>query len=129
MMLYNFDAVKNIAKDCVILRSGDYSLYNVNFRVMDMMSGKEILRRDLGELNAPAYDLHMNWQLPVSAYYRIFFAARNGQWHQDLQLRYCNDLKYWSVATRVYDRSGRDIRFEKIDNDFISKFGQPIWRE
>jgi len=35
--------------------------------------------RDLGEIDAPAVMLPINWKLTPSVYWRIFFAARNGQ--------------------------------------------------
>jgi len=127
-MLYNFDLVQSIARDFVIIRCGEYPLYDVRFRILDMNDNREIMSRQWGEINAPADFLNIQWILPESAYYRIFFHARNGSWHQDLLLKRSTSAGCWLAATCVRGNMG-EIRFEYIDNCFISEFGAPTWRE
>lgn len=126
--LYNFDIVQSIARDFVIIRCGEYPLYDVRFRILDMNDNREIMSRQWGEINAPADCLNIQWILPESAYYRIFFHARNGSWHQDLLLKRSTSAGFWLTATCVRGNMG-EIRFEYIDNCFISEFGAPTWRE
>jgi hypothetical protein len=128
-MLYYFDMTKNIGKDWVVIRRGDYPLYDVQIRIRDMYANKDVMRENLGEINAPAIFTRVAWQLPESVYYRIFFHARNGSWNQDLILKRSDAAKCWLAATRVKDRSGREVVFEHIDNpDFVNEFGEPTWR-
>jgi hypothetical protein len=94
-----------------------------------MDADKDVMRENLGEINAPAIFTYVAWQLPESVYYRIFFHARNGGWNQDLILRRSASAKCWLAATRVKDRSGRETAFEHVDNPaFVAEFGEPTWR-
>lgn len=127
-MLYNFDLVQNVARKFVIIRRGEYTLYDVRLRIRDMNTNQDIMKKSWGEINAPADDLIDKWKLPISAYYRVFFHARNGSWSQDLLLNRSTSAKYWLAATCVRGKDG-SIRFEYIDNDFISEFGTPTWRQ
>ena len=127
-MLYNFDLVQSIARHFVIIRCGEYPLYDVRFRIRDMNANRDIFSRSWGEINAPSDDFNVKWILPESAYYRVFFHARNGSWNQDLLLNRSTSAGYWLAATCVRGKMG-EIRFEDIDNCFISEFGAPTWRE
>lgn len=127
-MLYYFDMTKSIAKDWVVIRRGDYPLYDVQIRIRDMDADKDVMRESLGEINAPAIFTRVAWPLPESVYYRIFFHARNGSWNQDLILKRSSKKGYWPVATRVKDKKGREIVHEEIYDDFITEFGEPKWR-
>jgi hypothetical protein len=128
-MLYYFDMAKNFAKDWVVIKRGDYPLYEVQIRITDMDANKDVMRENLGEINAPAIYTHVAWQLPESVYYRVFFHARNGGWHQDLILKRSASAKCWLAATRVKDKKGREVVFEHIDNpNFVDEFGEPTWR-
>lgn len=126
-MLYNFDLSQNIARDFVIIRQGEYPLYDVRVRIRDMDANKDIMQRQWGEINSPADYLIVRWPLPLSIYYRIFFHARNGSWNQDLILSRSTSAQCWLAATRVLERSG-EARFEHIDNGFIDEFGLAVWR-
>ena len=75
-MLYHFDMDGSFARDFVIIRKGDYPLYDVRLRIMDMDAGRDVLERPLGEMNAPADVLRLTWPLPDHAYYRVFFHAK-----------------------------------------------------
>lgn len=128
-MLYHFDVAKSIAQQWVVIRRGDYPLYDVQIRIMDMDAGKDVVRESLGEINAPAVYTHVKWQLPESVYYRVFFHARNGSGNQDLILKRSPKKEYWAAATRVKDKKGREVVFEHMDNpDFVDEFGEPEWR-
>jgi hypothetical protein len=127
-MLYYFDMTKNIAKDWVVIRRGDYPLYDVQIRIRDMDADKDVMRESLGEINAPAIFTRVAWPLPESVYYRNFFHARNGSWNQDLILKRSSKKGYWPTATRVKDKKGREVVHEEIYDDFITEFGQPTWR-
>jgi hypothetical protein len=78
---------------------------------MDML--KDVLDKSWGEINAPADYLLLQWPLPESAYYRVFFHARNGSWNQDLILRRSEAAQCWLAATRVLDKHGRDVAFRR----------------
>jgi hypothetical protein len=127
-MLYYFDMAKAIAKDLSVIRRGDYPLYDLSLRVVDMDAGRDLVREQLGEISSPAICWRVKWPLPESVYYRIFFHARNGSWHQDLILKRSSSAECWLAATHVKDRSGREIVFEHIDNGFVDEFGEPTWR-
>ncbi|SRR6266446_5902634 len=129
-MLYNFDIQAAVARDFVIIRQGKYPLYDVRVRIRDMDAGKDVFERPWGEISAPAeYLPRVKWSLAPSVYYRVFFHARNGQWHQDLILKRSEVRKCWVAATRVFDKRGKDVVFEHIDHpDFVNEFGAPAWR-
>lgn len=127
-MLYHFDMTKAIAQNFVIIRRGDYPLYDVRFRIMDMDANTDVMKRQWGELNSPADYLILQWPLPESVYYRIFFHARNGSWNQDLILKRSSSVECWLAATRVLDRGGREVVFKHVDGGFVEEFGAPTWR-
>jgi len=127
-MLYDFDMTKNVARNFVVIREGKYPLYDVRLRIRDMDANKDLVTKQWGELNSPADYLLMQWPLPESVYYRIFFHARNGSWNQDLQLRKSASARCWLAASRVLGKNGSDVIFEHTDNHFIVEFGTPIWR-
>ncbi len=127
-MLYYFDVKEAIARHLCVIRRGDYPLYDVSVRVRDMDADRDLTQERLGEINAPAVCWGVKWPLPESVYYRIFFHARNGSWHQDLILKR-SKRDYWTAATRVKDKKGKEVVFEHIDNfDFVHEFGEPTWR-
>lgn len=125
-MLYHFDLGKNVAQNFVIIRKGEFPLYDVRFRIRDMDAARDVHERNWGELNSPADFILMKWPLPDAAYYRVFFHARNGAWSQDLILRRVDEAGCWLAATRV--RGDRDVVFEHIDNEFDEHCGEPQWR-
>lgn len=126
-MLYHFDIDRHIAKDFVIIRKGEYPLYDVRLRITDLDRLRDIYQQNWGEINSAAVYQHPKWQLPENVYYRAFFFARNGSWHQDLVLRLSRESKYWLAATRVIGIKG-EVLFEQYDNSFIAIFGQVEWR-
>ena len=126
-MLYHFDLAQNIAQNFVVIKQGQYPLYDVRIRIHDADLGKDILEASWGEINAPADYQLGRWPIPENAYFRAFFHARNGSWHQDLILRKSSAAQCWRAATRVLGRSG-DTLFEHIDLDFEKEFGLPAWR-
>lgn len=126
-MLYHFDLQKNIANNFVVIRKGEFPLHDVRMRIRDMATGQEF-NRQWGEMNAPADYLMVKWPLAASVYYRVFYHARNGSWHQDLQLRRSEKGQCWLAATRVIGNRG-DIRFEYTDNGHIEEFGLPNWQQ
>jgi hypothetical protein len=127
-MLYDFDMTRALARNFVVIRQGDYPLYDVRIRIRDMDAGKDVLEENWGEINSPADYRIVEWALPPSVYYRIFFHARNGSWNQDLLLKRSSSAECWLAATHVKDMSGREIVFEHVDNGFVDEFGEPIWR-
>lgn len=128
-MLYHFDMTKALARNFVVIRIGDYPLYDVRQRIRDMDAGRDVLTQNWGEINSPADFLIVKWPLPESAYYRIFFHARNSSWNQDLMLNRSSSAKCWLAATQVKSRDGREVVFEQIDNGFAEEFGEPTWRQ
>jgi hypothetical protein len=127
-MLYHFDLTQSVAHNFVIIRKGEYPLYDVRLRIRDMNKGVDVVERLWGEMNSPADYLLLEWPLAESVYYRIFFHARNGSWNQDLLLRRSEIASCWLAATRVLGIRG-EVRFEHIDNEFTGEFGQPVWRQ
>ena len=128
VMFYNFDLALNIAREFVIIRRGEYPLYDLRIRIMDMDRGVDMLETPIGELNSAAVYSQVEWPLPPSAYYRIFFFARNGNWRQDLQLRRSSEAGCWLAATVVYGHQQAPV-YQHIDNEFEHFFGAPIWRD
>lgn len=127
LMLYHFDLQRNIAQNFVVIREGTYPLYDVRLRILNMDSGVEV-QKHWGEISAPAEFSMVKWQLGQSEYYRIFIHARNGQYHQDLQLRRSEMFQCWLAATRVTTIDGAGIRHQHIDDGFERELGAPIWR-
>ena len=128
-MLYDFDLAASCARNLAIIREGDFPLYDVRLRVRDMDASHDVFERSWGAINAPADYLILKWQLPPSVYYRIFFHARNGNWNQDLILRRSESARCWLAATRVMDRTGRNVIFTHIDNGCDEQFGAPHWQQ
>jgi hypothetical protein len=127
-MLYHFDLEANIAQNFVVIRMGAYPLYDVRLRIRDMDAQEDVFAKNFGEVNSPADYLMVKWNLPTNVYYRVFFSARNGSWHQDLILRKSERTSCWLAATRVFGDT-KNVRFEHFDRDFVAEFGNPTWRE
>lgn len=127
-MLYHFNTQENLAYNFALIRKGEFPLFDVRIRIRDMDLGKDVVTKDWGEINSPADYLMVAWPLRDSLYYRVFFHARNGSWHQDLLLRKLNSQGYWAAATRVVGPKG-DILFEHTDDpEYSDHFGRPDWR-
>lgn len=127
LMLYHFDLQKNIAQNFVVVRKGQYPLYDVRLRILNMDNRVE-LNKQWGEISAPAEFNFVKWPLSPHDYYRVFIHARNGQYHQDLQLRRSDTSECWLAATRVTTTDGSAVRFQHIDDGYESEFGAPGWR-
>lgn len=127
-MLYHFDLLKSVAHNFVVIRHGDFPLYDVRLRIMDMDANKNILERLWGEINAPSDFLMLDWPLPKEIYYRVFFHARNGNWVQDLILKRSSLVECWLAATRL-KRGAGEIILQHIDDGFENEFGLPEWRD
>jgi hypothetical protein len=127
LMLYHFDLQKNIAQNFVVIREGSFALYDVRLQILNMNNGVEI-KKQWGEISAPAEYNLVKWPLSGSEYYRVFIHARNGQYHQDLLLRRSDASQCWLAATRVSTTDGASYRFTHVDNGYESEFGAPAWR-
>ncbi|WP_437930148.1 hypothetical protein WMF37_13255 [Sorangium sp. So ce291] len=127
-MLYHFDLDRNIARNFGLIRRGEFPLYDVRFRIRDMDAGKDVANKNWGEMNSPADFIFVEWPLHPSIYYRIFFHARNGSWHEDLILKRSVQAQCWLAAARVMGKRGNDIVYSHIDNGFVPEFGEPAWR-
>lgn len=125
LMLYNFDVGLNIAREFVVIREGDFPLYDVRLRIRDMDAGGDVHSENWGEISAPAEFRDVEWPLRDSVYYRIFFHARNGQWHQDLALKKSVEEGFWKAATRVL---GTDGSTEVLVKDEFSDDQKVQWR-
>jgi hypothetical protein len=128
LMLYHFNLQKKIAQNFVVIRKGEFPLYDVRLRILNMKSKVE-LNKQWGEISAPAEFNLVKWALDPCEYYRIFIHARNGQWHQDLQLKRSEASQCWLAATKVIWRDGSAVRFQHLDNGYESEFGKPIWEK
>ena len=126
-MLYHFDMSSSVARNWVVIRKGEYPLFNVRIRITDMDIGADVWNEDLGELNSPADFRILEWPLRDELYYRVWFGARNGQWRQDLILKRSNEAECWLAATKVYG-SKLEVWFSHFDNEFEAHFGPPVWR-
>lgn len=124
LMLYHFDLEKNIAQNFVVNRQGAFALHDVRLRIFNMNSGVEI-KKQWGEISAPAEYNLVKWPLSANEYYRVFIHARNGQYHQDLLLRRSDASQCWLAATRVSTIDGASFRFTHVDNGYESEFGAP----
>ena len=129
LMLYHFDLQNQIAQQFAVIRKGQYPLYDVGFRIVDINSNRELLNSQLGEISAPAICNAVKWPLSSSEYYRIFVHARNGQYHQDLQLNRSEVSNCWLAATRVFGIDGSSVRLGHFDAEYESAFGSPTWKQ
>lgn len=127
VMLYDFDLAKALARNFVYIRCGEFPLFDVRLRIVDMESNVELLSRPLGELNSPADYCMVKWHLRDQVYYRLFFHARNGDWMQDLQLHRSVAANCWLAATWVI-RNGEIVHYYK-DSEFDELVGAPAWRD
>lgn len=135
VMLYNFDIAKKIARDFATIKVGEFNLYDLHIRMVTFPDPEdansrpvEVINKELGEHNSPAWGAIVEWPMLDRLYVRIFFSARNGQWHQDLQLLRSDEDRCWLAATRVIGRNGRDVLFTHTDHEFVERFGDPEWR-
>lgn len=128
-MLYHFDLRAAVAQQVVVIKHGDFSVFDLSFRVRDMDRSADVFMHALGNLNQSAVMIGGRWSLSAQVYYRIFFHARNGSWHQDLILRRSQAASCWLAATRVLGQDGRSVVFVHLDPDFESQFGPAEWRE
>jgi len=128
IMLYHFDLNLCIARNLCVIRMGEFPLYDLRFRVHDLARGKDVLQTPSTELNSPADYVILEWPLPDDVYYRVFFHARNGNWHQDLQLKKSPAANCWLAATRVQGLQ-QLADFQHVDDGFAEEFGEPIWRQ
>lgn len=126
LMLYHFDLAENIAQNLVVIRAGEFPLYDLRIRLRDMDRGLDVLEENWGELNSPADYRLVKWPLPDSVYYRAFFHARNGSWHQDLQLKRSTKANCWLAATRVWGHQ-QAPDFQQVDQQYLEEFGSPTW--
>lgn len=127
-MLYHFDLQRNVAQNFVVIRKGEYPLYDLRIRITDMDSGKDVFQANWGELNTAADYQIVRWPLHPVIYYRISFFARNGNWSQDLQLRRSGEDQCWLAATVVRGHQ-QSPEFQHVDNGFVEGFGEPVWRD
>lgn len=127
VMLYHFDLVEAVAQQLTVIKDGEFPLYNVNVRIIDMDTGQRRFAAEWGDLDAPAYFWSAKWSLKDENYLRVFFRARNGGWHQDLILRRSDQDRCWLAATRVFGlQQAPDL--QHIDHEFRERFGDPVWR-
>jgi Effector-associated domain 11 len=127
-MLYFFDFQQNIARQFAVIKVGDFTLYDLRYRVVNMQTNKDVGSWQHGELNSPADYPPIKWGLQGSMYLRFFFNARNGAWHQDLILKKSVSANCWLAATMVKGKNGRDVIFEYLDPEFEKEFGPPVWK-
>jgi hypothetical protein len=127
-MLYHFDLDQAVAKNIVVIRKGEYPLYDLRIRVTDLDSSRDVLNESWGEMNSPADFKLDRWSLAPRVYYRVAFHARNGNWNQDLILNRSDAAGCWLAATRVRSRDGRATAFSHVDREFEAEFGAPVWR-
>lgn len=132
-MLYYFDLQQEVAKQAVVIKNEEYPLYNAHITVTDVDTGQTLMDSNLGEISGggksgtAALWWNVAWKLRPSIHYSIWFSARNGVWHQDLQLRKSTKAQCWLAATRVTSGSGKEL-FQHIDPDYVKEFGNPGWQ-
>ncbi|WP_433664706.1 hypothetical protein ACQPW1_22685 [Nocardia sp. CA-128927] len=127
-MLYHFDLDEAVARNFVIIKSGEYPLYNVTLRIVDMDTNQQQYAEAWGDLDAPAYYRLGKWSLKGENYLRAFFTARNGQWHQDLILKRSDSDNCWLAATRVRGLQ-QAPDFQHMNDGFRDRFGDPAWMD
>lgn len=127
-MLYHFDLDMDVAHDFCVIRKGDYPLYDLRIRIIDMdLPTMDIFNETWGEISAPAELRQGDWSLKPACYFRVLFHARNSDWYQDLLLDRSDSARCWLAATRVIETNGRDEIFRHVDNEFVAEFGEPSW--
>ena len=128
LMFYNFDINKSIAQNYCIIKSGDSTLYDVSYQIMDINIIEYVLVKSHEELSS-VFDFYTTQHsLRENAYYRIYFTARNERWSQDLILRKSEKYQRWLASTIVRNKKGKGIVYSKTDDNFEDEFGPPIWK-
>jgi len=116
------DPTDGSPKRWTVIRVGNCPLHDLQMRVADMdvpdERGWNIFSSTWSEIDAPSLVFSGSWALGPENYYRIFFTARNGSWHQDLILHQGR-----SAITRVFSSRGKLI-LEHKDDPSLS----PQWR-
>ena len=72
-MLYHFDLDHNVARNFVIIRKGNYPLYDLRLRICDMNTGKDVFSRAWGELNSPADFYYLSGNFLMMYIIEFFF--------------------------------------------------------
>lgn len=130
----------------IVLHEGEYPLYDVNMRVVDLSKFKILPNGAiagqtslfLGDFPVGPTALGpLSYSFPAKgekASFNIFFSAKNGFWVENLRTRFVNGK--WVSAYRVfrYRLTGGKLRpytlFEKHDRGYpISKNGEPDWSD
>jgi len=137
MMISSIDPKTNLGIP-VVIHEGDYPLYDINARIVDLQKLRDIKDNTftsfmqtqtvlkIGNLARKTVLALSSLDLGNSSKrdFNIFFIARNSQFEQLLRLRKINDK--WVTATKV-ERDGKVI-FEKIDEGFPrTDQGQVQW--
>ncbi len=123
----------------MIVHQGDYPLYDINVRMVDLQKSRQIRVSSLSDLQKTDINLQLGNMIKGHAWsdtntfdlgsssnrdFNIFFVARNGPSNQALRLRKIDEK--WTIAIKV-EKNGK-IVFEKIDDDFPkTEQGQVQW--
>ncbi len=109
-------------KQWSVIKVGNCPLHDLQMRVADMdvpdERGWNVFSSTWTEINTPSLAFTDSGALGTDKYYRIFFTARNGSWHQDLIIDQGR-----SATTRVFSSRGK-LMFEHQDDPSLS----PQWR-
>jgi len=120
------DAATGGVPRCVaLIRTGRFPIYDLHIRVANMHTWKDVFTYDLPQalVGSPPIWMHNPaFRVAPNTFFRIFFIARNGSWHQDMVLRFSKARQYWSCATRVVGMKGENL-YEFIGSEFAEEFG------
>ncbi len=53
LMLYNFDLTANVARELVLIRMGEFPLYDVRLRLREIHAGQDVLQHNWGRTEQP----------------------------------------------------------------------------
>lgn len=129
----------------MVVHQGEYPLYDVNLRIVDLpefrravdagqlsLAGPGETTVDVGNMSARSARPIQVWQLPDGdqASYNVFFNARNGFWSQSLRLKRVGGE--WKSATQVSkDIMGDEkppLLHEQVDPEFpLNEQGEVEW--
>lgn len=128
----------------VLVHQGEYPLYDLNIRIVDLARWESKQARSLLELQKDEQHLNIGNLAPSQARvlgpvqidsdvtrWNIFFGARNGFWTELLRIRRVgNELKFALKVTRSRQTGKAEIVFEKVDPGYPrTKEGQIEWGE
>lgn len=121
---------------------GKYPLYDVHARIVDLEKLNNLAKNpslagvlsaetriDIGDVTLSRSKLFLDKSIPIMSVphlYNIFFTARNGSWHEQLEIKKTNDGKFIQTI-KVYRKEGKKGVDKVILERTTEKASGKIW--